>query len=178
MLTTLIITSNSELGAVLTFLINYCSKAQSFCVSRLRSIHLKHIERSRDALYFTTESPISGKCCSCCAFLLHHPISRYMGPSVHWGYDPLFLSMAVQFASKRSILLIKLISSQSIFSLKLYTSLFILIRFDTFTFDYDTKNVIIFSNKIVLQPVRQALPYNVFLPGDRIDSLNKSLHQS
>ncbi len=53
-----------------------------------------------------------------------------------------------------------------------------MIRFDTFIFDHDTKNVIIFSNKIVMQPVRQALPYNVFLPGERIDSLNKSFHRS
>jgi hypothetical protein len=36
-----------------------------------------------------------------------------------------------------------------------------MIRFDTFIFDHDTKNVIIFSNKIVLQPVRQALPVTV-----------------
>jgi len=35
-----------------------------------------------------------------------------------------------------------------------------MIRFDTFIFDYDTKNVIVFSNKIVLLPVRQALPHN------------------
>jgi hypothetical protein len=32
-----------------------------------------------------------------------------------------------------------------------------MMRFDTFVFDYDTKNVIVFSNKIVLLPVRQAL---------------------
>ena len=36
-----------------------------------------------------------------------------------------------------------------------------MIRFDTFIFDYDTKNVIVFSNKIVLLPVRQALPLTV-----------------
>ena len=33
-----------------------------------------------------------------------------------------------------------------------------MIRFDTFIVDYDTKNVIVFSNKIVLLPVRQTLP--------------------
>jgi hypothetical protein len=48
-----------------------------------------------------------------------------------------------------------------------------MIRFDTFTFDYDTKNVIIFSNKIVLQPVRQALPYNGFGLGEGGDFHHK-----
>jgi hypothetical protein len=40
-----------------------------------------------------------------------------------------------------------------------------MIRFDTFIFDYDMKNVIVFRNKIVLLPVRQALPHNVLRIG-------------
>lgn len=47
--------------------------------------------------------------------------------------------MAVQFVSKRSISLNKLISSQSIFRLELYTSLFILIRFDKQIYGYVSK---------------------------------------
>ena len=33
-----------------------------------------------------------------------------------------------------------------------------MIRFDTFIVDCNTKNVIVFSNEIVLLPVRQTLP--------------------
>jgi hypothetical protein len=49
-----------------------------------------------------------------------------------------------------------------------------MIRFDTFIFDYDTKNVIVFSSKIVLLRVRQAW----LLTADREITYPQPAHQS
>lgn len=53
-----------------------------------------------------------------------------------------------------------------------------MIRFDTFIFDYDTKNVIVFSCEVVLLRVRHALNVKGFNrnPEKKIDYSSKKTH--